>query len=57
MDGWRTTGRPWHYDAEHYAAILATRRREADLMRQYVAGRSCLMALLQTCLLYTSRCV
>ncbi|MCO5308119.1 MAG: DEAD/DEAH box helicase [Austwickia sp.] len=50
VDGWRTTGRPWHYDAEHYAAILATRRREADLMRQYVAGRSCLMALLQTAL-------
>ena len=50
VDGWRATGREWTYDAEHYAGILATRRREAAIMREYVAGGSCLMALLQRAL-------
>lgn len=49
-DGWRATGREWHYDEAHYAGVLATRRREADIMRRYVAGESCLMALLQDAL-------
>ena len=44
--GWRVTGQPWHYDAEHYAGIVATRRREADIMADYTRGRRCLMALL-----------
>ncbi|QWC85642.1 DEAD/DEAH box helicase [Nocardioidaceae bacterium] len=45
--GWVATGEPWAYDAEHYDGVLATRRREADLMRDYVAGRRCLMQVLQ----------
>ncbi|MFT3899021.1 MAG: DEAD/DEAH box helicase [Gordonia sp. (in: high G+C Gram-positive bacteria)] len=44
--GWFATGQPWHYDAEHYAGILATRRHEADIMRSYVRGERCLMQLL-----------
>ncbi len=46
-DGWRRTGVPWSYDAEHYDGIIATRRREADIMRAYCRGASCLMQLLQ----------
>ncbi len=45
-DGWFATGAPWHYDAAHYDAILATRRREADIMRSYVRSERCLMQLL-----------
>lgn len=45
-DGWVSTGTPWTYDAEHYDGIIAVRRREADIMRDYVAGRRCLMRLL-----------
>jgi ATP-dependent DNA helicase RecQ len=45
--GWRPTGAPWTYDQEHYDAIVATRRREADIMRAYTRGQSCLMQLLQ----------
>ena len=45
--GWRATGRAWHHDAEHYAGVVAVRRREADVMRRYTAGATCLMELLQ----------
>ncbi|HEX5560383.1 MAG TPA: DEAD/DEAH box helicase [Nocardioidaceae bacterium] len=45
--GWRATGEPWHHDAEHYAGVVAVRRREADIMRSYVRGEKCLMELLQ----------
>ncbi|MFT3982255.1 MAG: hypothetical protein QM687_17425 [Ferruginibacter sp.] len=45
--GWVKTGLPWHYDAPHYESVLATRRREADIMRAYVRGERCLMELLQ----------
>jgi ATP-dependent DNA helicase RecQ len=45
--GWRATGEPWHHDAEHYAGVVAVRRREADIMRSYVRGERCLMELLQ----------
>ncbi len=44
--GWRATGVPWHYDAEHYDGIIAVRRREADIMRAYTRGDRCLMQLL-----------
>ena len=37
----------WTYDREHYDGIVATRRREADIMRDYTRGRRCLMQLLQ----------
>ncbi len=45
--GWRATGKPWRFDDEHYAGIVAVRRREADIMRAYVRGERCLMELLQ----------
>ncbi|HET7305839.1 MAG TPA: DEAD/DEAH box helicase, partial [Segeticoccus sp.] len=45
--GWRPTGREWSYPREHYEGILATRRREADIMRDYTRGARCLMQLLQ----------
>ncbi|MGW5522769.1 RecQ family ATP-dependent DNA helicase [Gordonia sp. NPDC003950] len=45
-DGWSATGRDWTFDAAHYDGVLAVRRREADIMRDYVAGRRCLMQLL-----------
>ncbi|AKU17040.1 RecQ family ATP-dependent DNA helicase [Luteipulveratus mongoliensis] len=46
-EGWIATGTPWTYDQEHYDGVLAVRRREADIMRRYVDGGSCLMQLLQ----------
>ncbi len=48
--GWRRTGKPWTYDAEHYDGVVAVRRREADLMRSYTRGERCLMELLQDAL-------
>ena len=52
--GWRPTGADWVYDQEHYDGILATRRREADIMRAYTRGQRCLMQLLQESLDATS---
>lgn len=52
--GWRPTGVEWAYDQDHYDAIIATRRREADIMRAYTRGQSCLMQLLQESLDDTS---
>lgn len=48
--GWRRTGVAWAYDAEHFDAIVAIRRREADIMRAYTRGERCLMQLLQEAL-------
>lgn len=47
VDGWSATGAPWTYDQEHYESVVATRRREAEIMRRYVRGEGCLMHLLQ----------
>ncbi|MEE3849774.1 DEAD/DEAH box helicase [Gordonia sp. LSe1-13] len=49
-DGWTATGTPWKYDQEHYDGVIGVRRREADIMRDYVAGRQCLMQLLTSSL-------
>ncbi|SDH69421.1 RecQ family ATP-dependent DNA helicase [Agrococcus jejuensis] len=46
-EGWSSTGTPWHYDQAHYDGVVAVRRREADIMRDYARGRRCLMQLLQ----------
>lgn len=46
-DGWVATGAQWEYDEAHYASIIETREREADIMRAYIAGSECLMALLR----------
>ena len=45
--GWVRTGREWTHDAEHYAGVVAVRRREADIMRAFTRGERCLMQLLQ----------
>lgn len=45
--GWIATGKQWHYDGEHVAQILAQREGEAAIMRDYLAGRECLMTLLR----------
>jgi ATP-dependent DNA helicase RecQ len=52
--GWLPTGAEWTYNQEHYDAIIATRRREADIMRAYTRGERCLMHLLQESLDDTS---
>ncbi len=46
-EGWISTGEPWYFDEDHYASIVDTRRREADIMRTYSRGGRCLMQLLQ----------
>lgn len=46
-DGWSGTGKEWTFDGPHFEGVLAGRRREADIMRTYIAGDRCLMALLQ----------
>jgi ATP-dependent DNA helicase RecQ len=48
--GWVSSGEPWVFAADHYAGVVATRRREADIMRRYVRGERCLMQLLQEAL-------
>jgi ATP-dependent DNA helicase RecQ len=50
VDGWRGTGEAWTYDHARYAALLAARRAEADLMRRYAHGAGCLEAFLRTAL-------
>ena len=45
--GWRRTPQEWRYDTDHYESIVATRKREAAIMRSYIEGRECLMQLLQ----------
>jgi ATP-dependent DNA helicase RecQ len=48
--GWYASGRPWSYDSAKYAAIVAARRAEADLMREYARGHDCLEVLLRRAL-------
>ncbi|MBA2574022.1 MAG: ATP-dependent DNA helicase RecQ [Nocardioidaceae bacterium] len=45
--GWVRLPVEWEFDAAHYDSIIATRRREADIMRRYTRSESCLMQLLQ----------
>lgn len=49
-EGWRATGTPYVHDTEKWRALQAMRAREAEVMRNYAAGRGCLMAFLQTAL-------
>ncbi len=44
---WAATGAAWTYDHEKYGALVALRRREADIMREYVVGAECLEVLLR----------
>ncbi len=50
VEGWVRTDREWAYDQVHYDGILATREREAEIMRRYLAAGDCLMQLLQSAL-------
>ena len=47
---WHATGTTWTYDSERWDSLAAVRRNEADLMRRYAGGTSCLMRTLQTAL-------
>jgi ATP-dependent DNA helicase RecQ len=44
---WAATGEDWSYDHEKYDALVAVRRRESDIMREYVHGGDCLEVLLR----------
>ena len=48
--GWEATGQSWTYDAAGYAALLAAREREADLMRAYARSERCLDSVLREAL-------
>jgi ATP-dependent DNA helicase RecQ len=48
--GYCVTGRPWSYDHEKYAGIVAARRAEAELMRAYAMSRECLEVILRRAL-------
>ena len=43
---WCATGQGWVYDQAKYDAVIAERRAEAGLMRQYASGTRCLMQVL-----------
>ena len=47
---WRATGTTWTYDSDRWEALGAVRTAEADLMRHYASGASCLMRTLQMAL-------
>jgi ATP-dependent DNA helicase RecQ len=47
---WRATGVPWIYDGARWDALAEVRSTEANLMRTYASGLSCLMQTLQTAL-------
>lgn len=48
--GWESTRVPWHYDAERYARVSATRKAEQQAMLDYIAGTGCRMAYLRRAL-------
>ena len=48
--GWVTTGAEWSFDAPKYAALVTTRRAEAELMAAYARGAGCLMGFLREAL-------
>lgn len=48
--GWEATGEPWSYDAGRYARVEEARRREQDLMLEYVRTPGCRMAFLREAL-------
>jgi ATP-dependent DNA helicase RecQ len=45
--GYAATGQHWRYDQERYDGIAAARRAEQAQMREYLAGRTCLMTHLR----------
>jgi ATP-dependent DNA helicase RecQ len=47
---WHTTGTPYRHDHSKWDTLAEVRRVEAQIMREYAAGRGCLMQHLQTAL-------
>jgi ATP-dependent DNA helicase RecQ len=47
---WAATGKPWIHDTHKWQSLVAARRNEATIMRNYANGRGCLMAWLQQAL-------
>ncbi len=47
---WSATGTTWTYDAVKWDNLAVVRQTEADLMRSYATGRTCLMRTLQVAL-------
>ena len=45
--GWETTGRQWVYDAERYAKVTATRKREQRRMLAYESTDECRLQFLR----------
>jgi len=45
--GWRSTGRPWAYDGQRFAALAEARRAEQQAVLAYAAGDRCLMQVLR----------
>ncbi|RKS04768.1 ATP-dependent DNA helicase RecQ [Nocardiopsis sp. Huas11] len=45
--GWTSTGRPWSYDADRYAAVAEAREREQRAMLDYIATDTCRMEFLR----------
>jgi ATP-dependent DNA helicase RecQ len=48
--GWRATGQSWAYDAARYERVSAARRREQQLMLDYIATDGCRMQFLRAAL-------
>ncbi|WP_432491177.1 RecQ family ATP-dependent DNA helicase [Kineococcus gypseus] len=48
--GWRSTGRPWSYDAERYARVAETREEEQRAMLDYQATTGCRLEFLRRAL-------
>ncbi|MEH3077844.1 MAG: DEAD/DEAH box helicase [Quadrisphaera sp.] len=53
--GYRTTGQPWHYDAERIAGVAAARRAEQAVMRRYAATPAQRAPQAEPCLLRVLR--
>lgn len=49
-DGWVRTSLAWTYDADKYRRLVEARRAEADLMRAYARGTTCLEIVLRRAL-------
>jgi ATP-dependent DNA helicase RecQ len=48
--GWKSTGRPWTYDADRYQRVAEAREREQQTMVEYLRTGDCRMAFLQRAL-------
>jgi ATP-dependent DNA helicase RecQ len=49
-EGWSATGQAWAFDRPRYAELVAARRAESGLMREYARQATCLETLLRRAL-------